>query len=209
MKIPTNLTTLCLCLLPGMPNAQESELFGFSVGISSVGLTGEIAYQVNEKWRLRAMLSGAPNYRSGKEAGDITYDTVAKLRGLSLLADRKLGSSNWRLTFGGFLSDSVAIGTASGPLQIGDTFYPAASLTAKARFEIRFSPILAIGYDHDLDDRWTLSGSLGYIYTGGFDIKLTGSVGVSEDDLITETLDAESDFIDGYPFVELSLYYRF
>lgn len=209
MKYAAPLSVLGLCLIPAISNAQEAGDFGFSLGVASVGLTGEVSYQANENWRLRAMISGAPNYRSGEELGGITYDAVGKLRGLSLLADRRLGNSNWRLTFGGFLSESSAKGTATGNLQIGDTLYPGATLDAEAKFENRFSPIIALGYDHPISKHWTLSGSLGYIYTGGIDVKLDGSAGILPSDLIKERLEAEADVDDGYPFVEISVAYRF
>lgn len=211
--IPMNyrlaLPILGLSLMPVLANAEEPGDLTFSLGIASVGLTGEVAYQANENWRLRAMLSGAPNYRSGEELGGISYDTIAKLRGLSLLVDRRIGKSNWRLTFGGFLSESEANGSASGALQIGDNFYPLATLDAAVKFENRFSPIIAIGYDHNLTDHWILSGSLGYIYTGGIDVKLNGSAGILPSDLIKERIDAENDVDEGYPFVEVSVAYRF
>ena len=209
MKKHLTIPLIGLCLHPTLASAQEPGAFSFSLGLSSVGLTGEVAYQANENWRLRAMISGAPNYRSGEDLGGINYDTVAKLRGLSLLADRRIGNSNWRVTFGGFLSESEANGSASGDLQIGDNFYPSATLDASVKFENRFSPIIAIGYDHPLTDNWILSGSLGYIYTGGIDVKLNGSAGILPTDLIKERIDAENDVDDGYPFVELSVAYRF
>lgn len=209
IRIPLLAATSAICLLPALSQAQEVGDFGFSLGVSSVGLTGEVSYQAHEKWRLRAMLSGAPNYRSDEDLGGISYETTAKLRGLSLLADRKLGNSNWRFTFGGFLSNSTAEGTATGGLQIGDNFYPLVTLDAEAKFENAFSPIVAVGYDHKLSERWTLSGSLGYIYTGGLDVELTGSAGILPGDLLKEKIQAEADIDDGYPFVEVSLYYRF
>ena len=209
MKTYLKLSILGLCAFPTLTSAQEPGDFSFSLGVSSVGLTGEVAYQANKNWRLRAMLSGAPSYRSGEDLGGINYDTVAKLRGLSLLADRRLGNSNWRLTFGGFLSESEANGNASGTLQIGDNIYPVATLDAAVKFENRFSPIIAIGYDHNLTKNWVLSGSVGYIYTGGIDVKLNGSAGILPTDIIKEIIDAENDVDDGYPFVEISVSYRF
>lgn len=190
--------------------AQENPgEFAVSLGAASVGLTGEVAYRVNDKWRVRGMLSGAPTYRGDDTLGGIRYDVKARLQGLTLLADYvPFNDRRWRLSLGAFLSDSSAEGTATGNLQIGDNTY-STTLSAEIEFENKVSPILAIGFDQPLGNQWFIGASAGYIYTGGMNVSLNSSNPILPGDLLKEVLQSEADFNDGYPFVELGIYYRF
>ncbi|TKZ21442.1 hypothetical protein FAP39_06810 [Shimia litoralis] len=208
MKYIAAMSAIALITAATVSHAQEVGKYGFSLGISSVGLTGEVAYRHSEKWRVRAMLSGAPKYRSGEDLGGISYDTTSKLRGLSLLADRQLGQSNWRLTFGAFVSDTEAAGTANGTFQIGNNIYTT-KLDAIAKFENRVSPIIAIGYDYPIGQHWIFSGSAGYIYTGGVSVGFSSTNPILPGDLVLEKLQAEADIGNGYPFIEIGMTYHF
>lgn len=194
------------CLVQGA-NAQEVGETAFSLGLSSVGLAGQVSYRVNENWRFRGMLSGAPSYRSGEEIAGISYDAKSSLRGFSLLADRSLWDSNFYLTFGAFVSGTKAEGTATGTFQIGNNIYTT-TLNANAKFENAVSPIVGIGYDWKINRHWHFTGTFGYIYTGGVNVSLNGT-GILPGDLLLEKLQAEADIGDGYPFIEIGVHYQF
>lgn len=125
MKFAKKATVACTILVwAGTVHAQEVGRYAVSLGVSSVGLTGGVAYRPSEKWRLRAMLSGAPKYRTGEDLGGISYKTETRLGGGSLLADRYLfRSERWHQTFGTFLSGTQSSGTAIGAMQIGNNTY--------------------------------------------------------------------------------------
>jgi hypothetical protein len=190
--------------------AQEVGDYDFGLGVSSVGLTGEIRYRATERMRYTAMISGAPNYRKKEEAGDIIYDAIAEIRGLSLLADYRIGRTNFHVIGGAFISGNKVLGRASGNLLIGDTVYNT-SVEADVRFANRVSPILALGYEQSIGDRWNLNISGGYIYTNGIEagISVVGGNPVDPDDLIEEAEQIESEIGDGYPFITLGLTFRF
>lgn len=196
-----------LFLSVGALQAQEVGKTAFSLGVSTVGLTGEVAYRLNDNWRVRGVLSGAPSYRSGEAVAGISYDTSASLRGVTLLADRALWGSNFYLSFGAFISGTEATGTATGTFQIGGNTYTT-TLNAEAKFENAVAPMIALGYDWNLGKNWVFTSSVGYIYTGGLDISLNGS-GVLPGDLILEKLEAQAEIGDGYPFVEIGFRYVF
>lgn len=196
--------------LAGQGAAQDVGEFDLGLGVSSLGLTGELRYRATPKLRYTAMISGAPNYRRKEEAGDIIYDAIAEIRGLSLLADYQLGNSNFHLIGGAFLSGTNVQGQASGNLLIGDTVYNT-SIEADLRFANRVSPILALGYEQALGDRWSLNISGGYIYTNGIEagISVIGGNPVDPSDLIEEADQIESEIGDGYPFITLGVTFRF
>ncbi|SHI82832.1 hypothetical protein SAMN05444000_103166 [Shimia gijangensis] len=195
-------------LLASTSHAQEVGNTALSLGLSSVGLTGQVAYRPNENWRLRGMISGAPTYRSGEEVAGISYDTKSSVRGVSLLADRTLWGSNFYLTFGAFISGTEAAGTATGTLQIGNNIYTT-TLNAEAEFENAVSPIIGIGYDWEFNKNWFFTGTIGYIYTGGVNVSFNSTNPILPGDLVLERLQAEADIGDGYPFIELGLHYQF
>lgn len=197
-----------ICASPAV--SQNIGDVDFGLGVSSVGLTGEVRYQATSKMRYTAMISGAPSYRLKEEAGDIVYDAIAEIRGLSLLAAYQLGRSSFHLIGGAFLSSNKVRGTASGNLLIGDTVYNS-TIEADVRFANRVSPILALGYEQTLGDRWSLNISGGYIYTNGIEAGISVIAGnpVDPEDLIEEAEQIESEVGDGYPFVTLGLTFRF
>ncbi len=120
MKKSALLLSVVLATFAHSTSAQEVGGTAVSLGLSSVGVTGQIGYRFSEKWRVRGMVSGAPSYRSGEDLGNISYETTTRLRGVSVFADRTLWNSIWRLSFGAFVSGSEATGRAQGNLQIGD-----------------------------------------------------------------------------------------
>lgn len=197
-----------LTVTASVVTAQEVGKTAFSLGLSSVGLTGQVAYRFSDKWRMRGMISGAPTYRSGEDLGGISYDAKSSLLGLSVLADRALWGSNFYLTFGAFVSGAEATGTATGTFQIGDHIY-STTLNSKVEFENKVSPIIGVSYDWQFNRNWSFTGTLGYIYTGGVGVSLSGGAGILPGDLLLEKLQAEADIGGGYPFIELGLHYPF
>lgn len=188
--------------------AQEVGKTALSLGVSSVGLTGEIAYRASDKWRFRGMLSGAPTYRSGESVAGIGYETTSKVRGFTLLADRFLWDSIWHVSVGAFVSGTTADGVATGTFQIGNNVYTT-TLKATAEFENKVSPLVSFGFTYPLGKKTHFTGSLGYIYTGGVNVRMNGEPKILPGDLLLEKLQAEADIGDGYPFLEFGLYYSF
>ncbi|WIY25100.1 hypothetical protein [Parasedimentitalea psychrophila] len=190
--------------------AQDVGEYAFSLGASSVGFTGEVKYRLSEKWRLRAMLSGAPTYRKREESGDLIYDAAAEIRGLSLLADYQIGNSQFHIIGGAFLSGTKIVGQTSGTLLIGDSVYNS-TIQADVRFSNRVSPILAIGFEQPIGDQWNLAASAGYMYTGGVDVGISVLSGdpVDLDDLVNEAHQIQSEVDSGYPFLTFGLTYTF
>ena len=197
-------------LIAGSAAAQEVGDYAFSLGVSTVGLNVEGAYRFSEKFRVRGIISAAPEDRSRQEAGGITYDSKAEIKGLTVLADYGIGRTPFRLTAGAFVSGAQVIGNARGNLLIGDSVY-LTSLRAEAEFVNSVAPLVSVGFDLPIGENWGLTGDLGYIFTGGVNVKLSASsVAVDPADLFAEQRQIERQVLtDGYPFLNIGLRFTF
>lgn len=190
--------------------AQEVGETTFGIGLTSVGLSADVRYQVSDKWRIRGMLTAAPTFDNSQSAGGISYAATTDVYGLSLLADYQLGESIFRVTAGAFISNSIVMGKANGNLQIGDNVY-ASSIKTEVGFANSVAPIIGIGFDYPLSNRWVFAGTGGYMFTNGVnaDIKVTGGSSVNPEDIKKEQAQIETGAPTGYPFLEMGLVFRF
>ncbi|WP_204114601.1 hypothetical protein [Shimia biformata] len=195
---------------PPLPVTNDSSPWSFSLGLSTVGITGQVAYQVNDRFRLRGVVGRAPRIRGSENESGIDYTVDARIAGVSLLGDYFIGGSNFRLTFGAFLSGSSLTGDASGPLTVGDDVYNT-TIQAKATFAREVAPILALGFDVPMGKNTTFVGTAGYIFTDGLTTNITVIAGdpVDPDDIVTEEGQLKNSIGPGYPFIELGVLFTF
>ena len=73
------------------------------------------------------------------------------------------------------------------------------------------APILSVGYVYALTDRLLITGDVGAIFTDGFTVDLSnvGDTDIPPEFLEQEEVEFRGDAWDAFPFVSLSIAYRF
>lgn len=187
----------------------------FGLGVSTMGATLEGAYRINERFALRGLLAGI-NASDKQTIDGIDYDVDGQLGGLGLLVDYYPGQSGFRLSGGAFISRTEFTGSATAnspgdididgtPIAVGD------SVTTSVEFGRKVAPMLTLGYDQSLGKGWTLSGEIGAIISGDFNVDIDAPAYVSATDIANEEDSIRNDLnqLGVYPYVGLSVSYRF
>lgn len=179
------------------------------VGVSTLGPTVEGTYRITESFGVRVPAGYVGADYSDTEDG-ISYDLDLTLGGVGVLGDYYPGLGGLRLSAGAIYARIEADGTARGDGTVGNTDYTGVDLDASVEAENRVMPAVAVGYDAEIGQRWMISADLGALYTGGFNASLTDRSGqVSQADLDAEIGDLEDDAPDYYPYVKLTVAFRF
>jgi hypothetical protein len=194
--------------------AQENNL-RFGLGISSLGTSVEGAYRFNQSFALRGVLAGSDITGRVGTVDGVRYDSNWQLGGFALLADYYAGNSGFRVSGGAFVSGTSFRGTAlaspSNPVPIGNTTLTnGETAVVTSEFSRKISPILTVGYDWNIDPRFTLSGEIGGIVTGGLDVSLVSPT-VSAADIATEVRNIQNERAVGnlYPYIAITGSFRF
>lgn len=196
-------------VLSGAALAADPGERGIGVGVSTLGATVEATYRINETFGLRVPAGYLDGSYSDTDDG-IAYDLDLTVGGVGLLGDYYPGLGGLRLSGGAFVSRIKADGNARGDGTVGNTVYTGVDLDVDVDAKNSVMPALAVGYDADIGQRFTLSADLGALYTGGFDVKVRDRSGqVSQADIDSEIGDIENDAPDFYPYVKLTVAFRF
>lgn len=206
-RIPAAL--LALAASPAAAQAAEPGKRSVGLGVSTLGATVEGTYRITDAFGLRI----PAGYLRGSYTDDddgIDYDLDLTLGGVGILGDYYPGLGGLRLSGGAFYTAIHADGDARGDGTIGETDYIGVDLDVDVDAKNRLMPALALGYDAGIGSRWMISADLGAMYTGGVDATLRDRTGqVSQDDLAAEGRDIEDDAPDFYPYVKLTVAFRF
>lgn len=200
---------LAAAISPGMVAAADPGETGIGLGISTLGATVEATYRISDSLGLRVPAGYLSGSYSDTDDG-IDYDLDLTVGGVGLLVDYYPGLGGLRLSGGAFFSAISGDGSARGDGTIGDTDYTGVDLDVDADAKNSVMPALAVGYDAGIGARWTISADLGALYTGGFDVDVRDRSGqVAQSDIDAEIRDLESDAPDFYPYVKLTVAFRF
>lgn len=201
---------LALMLCASVSHAGD---YSVGVGLSTLGVTVEPSYRMNDSLTLRAPISYAA------VDGEIDYDGTPgdgkiALGGVGLLADYGLGASGFRI-FGGLHATRISAKTSIvGDFTLDGTDYNGtASIELKPKRSI--NPMLGLGYTLGAKRETGLrvSADLGAILLGGMtgDIDATAAGANFDSDLAAAQaeLDDELSSVSAYPFIKLTAEWRF
>ncbi len=170
------LTASAIALLSSAAVAQDSNL-RFGLGVSTLGPTLEGAYRLNQSFALRGVLSGGLGINGAQTIDGVKYDTKGQLGGFALLADYYTGDTGFRVSGGAFISNTNFSGSTTAsptnPITVGNTTLTSGeTASASVEFARKVSPMLTVGYDWNIGQRFTLSGEVGAIGMGGLNVSV-------------------------------------
>ena len=204
--------------LTGAASAQSVGEVTLGNGLSVLGATFEGTYQIEPDARLRGVLIGGVSYDATEEDDDgNTFSIDAELSAAALLVDFYPYGPGWRISGGVLLnmSDVAALGTGgpTEPFEINGETFVGGVVEADVTFANQIAPMVTTGYDYPINENWVLSGEVGAIYTGGFDIDVTAN-----SDALQAEIDSDPDYLDLrsdandvtlLPYVSVSVGFRF
>ena len=214
--------------------AQDGNNVRVGLGLSSLGGTVEGQYRFNENFAMRGLYAGG---LSGDEAGtevdgDLTadYSASGQLGGTALLLDYYPFGGGLKLSAGAMMSNTNidltgTLSATNGSFQFGDLDVNAGTVDVDASVEFarQAAPMLTVGYDWQISNRFSINAELGAIAIGGLDIAMTATpdadaiaAGASQDDINaeidTEIANIQDDIgssADLYPYIALMGTFRF
>ena len=198
-------TILALWSLAASAWAQSLPVTGTSVesGIGTLGFTVGGGVRLSDRFGLRGVIgTGSFGYEDTAEGE--TYEGDVEAFGLGVMADYYPFGTGLRLTGGAFLPDyearltgrDITIGPLTSDIEVDITDRSSIALA------------LAIGFAGRLGQRFTLSGDLGAMYVGGFDIEARDPNGTfSQGDIDAEIRDIRDALEDAniVPYASFSI----
>lgn len=204
--------------LGGTASAQDVGETILANGFSVLGATLEGSYQIEPDARVRGVLIGGLSYDQTEEDDDgNSYEIDASLTAAAVLVDFFPTGPGWRLS-GGVLfnaSDLEALGTGgpSEPFEINGQTFVGGVVEADVRFNNQIAPMITTGYDYPINENWILSGEIGAIFTGGFDIDVTANSDALQTEIDNDPdyqeLRSDADDLTILPYISVSVGYRF
>lgn len=186
-------------------------------GVSTFGLSLEGGYQITPDWRARAALMGGLNLKETQEQDGNSYDVDAQLGGVAMMLDYSPDGANWRMS-GGLLVNRTTIettlrGNAQDPIEYNGQSFSAGTATSIAEFNRSVAPVVTVGYDYPISDRWVMSSEIGGVFIGGLDVDIRGDStalqnAIDNDEDVQESR-ADAADLSLYPYVSVSVGYRF
>ncbi len=168
---------------------------GLGVGVSTLGVTGDLSYQLDPTLTVRMLAGAASISRSGTLDEDNTtadYRATLRIGGIGPVVDYHPFENGWRLSGGALLSNYRVTARFTGDIEIGDdnpTTYEDADVRARLRTKNSVMPKLALGYSGSnlFGSPLGLSFDAGVLYTGGIRTRITdrSDVALPEEDLNT------------------------
>ncbi|NRA99141.1 MAG: hypothetical protein HRU32_04840 [Rhodobacteraceae bacterium] len=182
----------------------------FSVGASTAGIKGEVAYRFAPRWAVRGFVGGGLTvFVDGNVAG-VNYDANLRLGGAAANINYYPFRNRFRMSAGIFFTDTLFDGTASGTINVGGTDYDA---TIRTRIELadKYAPILSVGYELPITKRLILTADAGAIYIDNLSATITplGGEPIDVSDIANEIAEIAGPQIPFYPFVSLNLAFVF
>ncbi len=195
----------------GLAGAALADTGGLSlgVGVSTLGATLEAAYRMSDTFGMRVPAAYLRGSYTDTDDG-IAYDLDLAGGGVGLLGDYYPARGGFRLSGGAFVGSIDADGGARGDGTVGNTAYTGVDLAVGATARNSVMPALALGYDAGIGPGWIVSADLGALYTGGADVAIRDRAGqVAQGDIDAETRKREDDAPAFYPYLKLTVAFRF
>lgn len=165
--------------------AQENNM-RLGLGVTTLGGTLEGQYRVNENLAVRGLFAGGLNAKeSGVETDtDVisTYTGSANLGGGAVLMDYYVGGTGFKVS-GGVLMSTTGIDLSTNlkpngaSFEFGDLDITAGSVDvdASAKFKRKIAPMVTIGYDWQITERFSVNAEIGAIAIGGLNLQMTAT----------------------------------
>lgn len=212
---------VCAAAIIGLAGAASAQSAGdttFGGGLSVLGATLEGTYQIDPETRVRGVLIGGFGYDDSETDDDgNTYEIDLSVAAAAVMVDFYPNGPGWRVSGGLLLDLSEIEATGTGafdePFEINGETFDGGEIVGEAGFRNQISPIVTTGYDYPINDEWIISGEIGAIFTGGFDIEATAN-----SDLLQAEIDADADFqdlqsdardIELLPYISVTVGFRF
>jgi len=199
--------------------AQEQANSRFGLGASTLGATAEYAYRFHPKFSIRGVAAGLVDIDQSVSIDGADFDSGFSPNGIGLLLDWHSGLGGLRMSGGMVYSTTSLSGSAvasvANPLTVGSTTLNSGELVeADIEFDREILPMLSVGYDQPIGERWVLSGEIGAMFNPGYDatVRVSGGAGaIPATDLSAEaaTIEDELNAIGAYPYVSLMLGLKF
>jgi hypothetical protein len=190
---------------------ERDEKLSFSAGLSTAGVSLETAYRFRPKWAIRGILGGGITvFDKGGVAG-VDYDWRVRLGGVGILADYYPYEEGLRFSGGFFFPNTNITARAQGDLTIGNNEYSGARLNGNVEPANDVLPVISIGYVQPIYKRLSLAGDIGVTYTNGFVAKFdtAGGTAIETEDLKRENAEFRDKVWDVFPYLSITLSYRF
>lgn len=146
--------------LAGSPAlAQEAHV---GVGLSSLGGVIEGGYRIDSNFRVRGQLLGGFSLNRDSDFEGTEYKVDAGLNSVALIGDYYLGGGGFRVSGGVIFSNNEikanAVANGGNPIEINGQTFNAGEVDLTAEFENNISPVVTVGYDWSITNRFVLSG---------------------------------------------------
>lgn len=188
------------------PLAADSSV---GVGVSTFGLNLEAQTRVAPMIGVRGAVMGGVDIDYEEMDAEVDLMGNVTLGGAALLVDAYPMGGGWRVSAGGFLTDSdlEVIGSAE-ITKVGTV-----SVTSTAEFANEISPMLTTGYVWNASPFFSLSTDVGLLYTGGIEVTYTANDPLWQDDVdadpeLQQIRDDASE-ITIYPYASIVGSFRF
>lgn len=188
-------------------------------GTSTLGLTANAAYLVNDKFKVRGIAATFGAYEANTD--DLDFDFASSASGtisgsfhsLGLVADYDVFKSGGLQISGGLLHLGLKLdGEINGALSLDSGASANTTVETSVKFNNQIAPMISAGYQQNIGDHFALFGELGAVYVDGFDVDIN-EVGASllpAADLEAEAKKVESELdMPVYPFLHFGLKFRF
>ncbi|MGE3914854.1 MAG: hypothetical protein AB7F78_04075 [Hyphomicrobiaceae bacterium] len=213
---------MALGVLPSSAWAGDPEIGrtpAVGIGISTLGITGELSYRVIGNLVVRLNGNWADLGFDQTVDGN-SFNGSVKVKGAGLIADWHPFANGFRLSGGARYHDAVFSGTVTGSdVTLNDKIYTAAqygTLTAQVENDTKFAPYVGIGWDssHFSESGFSIGIEAGVLFVGEQKATLTSSKTVPglQADLDTEVTKIKSDYGkygEAWPVLSIMAKYRF
>lgn len=205
-----NFCAACMVVLgTSAATAQEAGDMSVALGVSTLGANLEAAYQIDPSYRIRGAFIGGIDASYSESDADAEFEGDIQLGGLALIGDFYPLQNGWRVSGGLFFSNSELNATGTADIDGVGT----EAVTTTAAFKSDVAPMITTGYDLGFGDGWSFNTEAGLILTGGIDLDFTADNPLVQDEVDddpdVQQAKADAEDISIYPYVSLSLSYRF
>ena len=181
-------------------SAQDGEVPGsmlnVETGVGTLGFTVGSGWRVSDQFALRGVIGqGSFSYDDTVEGDD--YSGEVDAFGLGVLADYYPFGSGLRLTGGAFLPEYDASLVGRG-VTIGPT---TSDIEVSISDRSTVAPAIAVGFGGTVGRRVRISGDLGAMYVGGFDISARDPSGTFSQAQIDGEISDLRDDLGGTDFI--------
>lgn len=187
--------------------------FGVNVGASTLGLTVEPNWRINDRFGVRAPV-GSGSFSFSREVDGMEHDGEADSFGVGLLGDYYPFGGGFRISAGAFVTDYSADMT-TGDVSSGVV---TARIDSVATQRDKVMPAIAAGYDLQVGERGVISLTGGTMFGSGFDVESLQTVTLFGEDVSDRapraedqisSLEEDFDSLKVLPYAQVSFGIRF